>query len=139
MLLGGREEKLATECVYLVKRSMYGAAWLVQQWLVQQWSVQQRLGSRGWCDEWCAVWCSSSAAVVGVMGGVLYGAAVVQQWLAQQCVRSNNWSSSSGCYLCVRWCVEPCVAQCRYARPRVVLSRDTQSDACGIKRDGVRR
>ena len=27
VLFGGREEKLATECVYLVKRSMYGAAW----------------------------------------------------------------------------------------------------------------
>jgi len=81
------------------------------------------------------------AVVVGVMGGVLYGAAVVQQWLtlAQQCVRSNNWSNNSGCYLCVRWCVEPCVAQCRYAGRRVVLSRDTQSDACGIKRNGVRR
>jgi hypothetical protein len=38
------------------------------------------------CDEWCAVWCSISAAVVAVMSGVLYGAAVVQQWLAQQCV-----------------------------------------------------
>ena len=36
--LGGREEKLATECVYLVQHSMYGArgaAWLVQQWSVQ--------------------------------------------------------------------------------------------------------
>ena len=38
------------------------------------------------CDEWCAVWCSVSAAVVAVMSGVLYGAAVVQQWSAQQCV-----------------------------------------------------
>jgi hypothetical protein len=37
---GGREEKLATKCVYLVQRTMYGAAWLVQQWSVQQWSVQ---------------------------------------------------------------------------------------------------
>ena len=41
--LGGREEKLATECVYFVQCTMYGAAWLVQQWSVQQWSVQQRL------------------------------------------------------------------------------------------------
>ena len=72
------------------------------------------------------------AVVVVVMGGVLYGAAVVQQWLtlAQQCVRSNSWSNSSECYLCVRWCVEPCVAQCRYAGRRVVLSRDTQLDGC---------
>ena len=79
-----------------------------------------------------------SAAVVGVMGDVLFGAAVVRQWSAQQCVRSNSWSSNSGCYLCVRWCVEPCVAQCRYVGRRVVLSRDTQSDACGIKRNSVR-
>ena len=68
--------------------------------------------------------------VVGVnrvMGGVLYGAAIVQQWLtlAQQCVRSNSRSNNSGCYLCVRWCIEPCVAQCGYAGRRVVLSRDT--------------
>jgi len=49
---------------------MCGAAWLVQQWSVQQWSVQQR------CGEWCAVWCSNGAAVVGVVGDVLYGAAV---------------------------------------------------------------
>ena len=40
------------------------------------------------------------AAEVGVPSGVLYGAAVVQQWLAKQCVRSNSWSSNSGCYLC---------------------------------------
>ena len=73
--------------------------------------------------------------MVGVMDGVLYGAAIVQQWLAKQCVRNNSWSNSSaacssGCYQCVRWCVEPCVAQCRYAGRRVVLSRDTQLDGC---------
>ena len=83
------------------------------------------------------------AAEVGVTSGVLYGAAVVQQWLAlaQQCVRSNRWSNNRGYYLCAQWCVEPCVAQCQYqyAGRRVVLSRDTQSDACGIKRNGVRR
>ena len=47
-----------------------------------------------------SVWCSISVAVVGVMSGVLYGASVVQLWLAQQCVCSNSWSSNSGCYLC---------------------------------------
>ena len=36
----------------------------------------------------------------GVMSGVLYGASVVQQWLAKQCMCSNSWSSNSGCYLC---------------------------------------
>ena len=37
------EEKKSEQpniCVYLVQRTMYGAAWLVQQWSVQQWSVQ---------------------------------------------------------------------------------------------------
>ena len=43
VLFGGREEKLTTECVYLVQRTMYGAAWLVQQGAVQQWAVCQRL------------------------------------------------------------------------------------------------
>ena len=80
------------------------------------------------------------AVVVGVMGDVLYGAAVVQQLtLAQQCVRNNSWSNNRGCYLCVRLCVKPCVAQCRYAGRRVVMSSDTQSHVCGIKRNGVRR
>ena len=66
------------------------------------------------------VWCSSSAAVVGTT----------------VCVRSNSWSSNSGGYLCVEWCVELCVAQCRCVE---LSCRDTQSDVCGIKRDGVRR
>ena len=35
VLFGGREEKLTTVCVYLVQRTMYDAAWLVQQWSVQ--------------------------------------------------------------------------------------------------------
>ena len=91
--------------------------------------VQQRLVA-----EWCAVWCRISVAVVGVMSGVLYGASVVQLWLVQQCVCSNSWSSNSGCYLCVEWCVELCVAQYQ-----IVLSRNTQSDVWGIKRDDVRR
>ena len=42
-LFGGREEKLVTECVYLVQRTMHGAVWLGQRWSVQQRSVQQRL------------------------------------------------------------------------------------------------
>ena len=90
--------------------------------------------SRGWCAEWCAVWCKISVAVVGVMGSVLYGASVVQLWLAQQCVCSNSRSINKGCYLCVEWCVELCVAQCQ-----IVLSRDTQSDVWEIERDDVRR
>ena len=44
---------------------LYGAAWLGQQWSVQQWSVQQRL---------------HGTAEVSVTSGVLYGAAMVQQW-----------------------------------------------------------
>ena len=81
------------------------------------------------------------AVVVGVMGSVLYGAAVVQQWfrLAQQFVRNDSWGNNSGCYLCVRWCVEPCVTQCRYTERRDVLSRDTQSGACGMKQYSERR
>ena len=39
-LFGGREEKLATECVYLVQRTMHGAVCLVQRWSVQQRLVQ---------------------------------------------------------------------------------------------------
>ena len=52
----------------------------------------------------CVVRCTNSAAMVGTT----------------VCVCSNSWSNSSGCYLCVEWYVEPCVAQCRC----VALSRD---------------
>ena len=45
-----------------------------------------------------ADWCSSG---FGVVSSVLYDAIVVQQWLAQQGVRSISWSSNSGYYLCV--------------------------------------
>ena len=50
-------------------------------------------------------WCNISAAVVGVMSGVLYGAAVVGTAVCAQ----QQW------VLPVRWMVpvEPCVAQCR--------------------------
>ena len=54
-------------------------------------------------------------AVVAVMSTVLYGAAVVCIAVVgtTMCVhvRSNSWSSNSGYYLCVEWCVELCVAQ----------------------------
>ena len=42
-VFGGREEKSATDCVYLVQHTVDGAVWLVQRWSVQQLSVQQRL------------------------------------------------------------------------------------------------
>ena len=62
--LGGREEKLATECVYLVKRTMYGAAWLVQQWSKNDMSHYRcaACGAR-YCDHACfmqgehMLWC----------------------------------------------------------------------------------
>ena len=97
VLFGGRGERLAIECVYLVQHTMYGT------------------GS-GCYDERCAVWCSISASVVAMMSGVLYGAAVVCTTVVgtTMCVhvRNNSWSSNSGRYLCVEWCVELRVAQC---------------------------
>ena len=72
--------KLATECVYLVQRTMYGAT------VVGATMVGTRCSS-GWCAEWCAVWCSISVPLVGVVSGVLYDASIVKLWLAQQ---ANN-------------------------------------------------
>ena len=69
MLLGGREEKLATECVYLVQRTMYGSmasAAVVGATVVGAAAVGSVV---------------FGAAEVCVTSGVLYGAVLVQQWL----------------------------------------------------------
>ena len=72
------------------------------------------------------------------MSDVLYGAAVVQQWSAQQCV----------CAITVGVAIVGVTCALNGASNRawlsvgalscpVILSRNTQSDVCGIKRDGV--
>ena len=118
VLFGGREEKLAAECVYLVQRTMHGAGSMASAAVVGATVVGAAavgsvvFGAAEVCVTsgvpWCAAWCSISAAVVAVMSGS--SAAVVGTTV---CVRSNSWSSNSGRYLCVEWCVELCVAQCR--------------------------
>ena len=72
----GEEKKsyLATEYVYLVQRTMYGAAWLVQQ------CTSGRCNS-GRCVNSTVGSVVIGAAEVGVTSGVLYGAVLVQQWL----------------------------------------------------------
>ena len=58
-LFGGREEKLATEFVYLVQRTMYGAIWLSAALVGATVVGAAAVGSVVICEEWCAVWCSS--------------------------------------------------------------------------------
>ena len=70
--------------------------------------------------------------VVGVMSGVLYGAAVVGT--AVVCAATVGAATVGVTCALTGASNRACMAQCR-----IVLSRDTQSDVCGIKRDGVRR
>ena len=66
VLFGGSAEKLATECVYLVQRTMYGAGSMASAAMVRAAAVGSVV---------------FGATEVCVTSGALYGAVLVQQWL----------------------------------------------------------
>ena len=85
VLFGGREEKLATECVYLVKRSMYGiwcsmasaAGYPAVVGATVVGAAMVGAAAVGAAEVGVTGGVLYGAVVVGVVGGVLYGAAVV--------------------------------------------------------------
>ena len=77
--------------------------------------------------------------MTSVVNGLLYVAAAVQQWLAQQCVCATTVGAATMDVTCASGGVSNRVwLSVGTLDGRAVLSRDTPSDVCGIKRDGVR-